>query len=216
MSLAKKIHLQPAEQIILTARPGWAAGIVYYFFGFVFLLASAFFTFWLLAHGWWGQGLWGAGLGLGVVIIIRAWFYGYTNVLVVTNLRAVDVTRHSLFNETISSVGLDDIKDVLAKRKGFLATIFNYGDIIIEIKDKELILEVDKISRPQKISEQIKQAIKNFIIASKLNNAEAVYNAFLKIIPELTEEKLALAEKKIDNRLNNLANNSGESSVTVV
>ncbi|HSX48435.1 MAG TPA: PH domain-containing protein [Candidatus Nanoarchaeia archaeon] len=54
------------------------------------------------------------------------------NILILTDLHIFCVLQAGLFGRTISKLTLDEIQDAEGRRKGVLATIFNYGTVEIE------------------------------------------------------------------------------------
>lgn len=56
----------------------------------------------------------------------------YLDVLIVTNDRMVDIDQNSLFSRTVAEVDLYQIQDATSEIKGIFATLFNYGNVVIQ------------------------------------------------------------------------------------
>lgn len=56
----------------------------------------------------------------------------YLNLLVVTNDRLLYIAQQGLFARTISEVDLYKIQDITSEVKGFIASLFNYGNLLIQ------------------------------------------------------------------------------------
>ena len=51
----------------------------------------------------------------------------------------------------MSSVSFKDVEDVLVRKKGLWANLFNYGDVIIQNKTQQFVIDVPKINYPQEL-----------------------------------------------------------------
>jgi hypothetical protein len=201
MSLPNTIHLRDGEEVVITVRRSLLTHAWRYAISFFVLFCASFLMFWLFGRGWWGTALFALSVGAGLLFIFETWFFNHRNCLVVTNERIVDIHRAGWFDETMSSVGFMDIRDIALKRKGVLATVFNYGSVIIEPKSQKFILEFDCVKNPAQIQSLITQKIEFFRRDRRVATAEAVYNNFLKIIPDLTRAELNYAFNFINKQL---------------
>ncbi len=201
MSLSKKIHLREDEEIIEVIRSSALAEWWKYAFGLAFLATTAFFTFWLLARGWWGRSLFALGIIFGIYIILRTWFFNYHNYIVVTSERLADINRASWLDEVVSSIGYHDLKDIMVRRRGVGAAIFNYGTITVLTKDKNLALEIPRVRKPERVQNLILQSEEAYRTDYYLKNDESVYASFTDLLPELSEAELTVIDKKIHDCL---------------
>jgi hypothetical protein len=190
MSFTKKIHLREDEQIVNVVRAYWVTYAWKYIVAFLFLAAAAFFLFYFLAKGWWGYVALGLLVMVGLLIITRTWFFNYANALVITSARVVDISRDSMFDETISSLGFGDLKDVVVRRKGISSSLLNYGQIIIESKTREHGLDFRAIHQPHELQSKLLQLKEEHKIKSQISTIHGAYKAFLKAIPSLSSQQL--------------------------
>jgi len=190
VSLAKKIHLREGEEIIAIVRRYLLVYLWRYFLGLAILFLTAFFMFWLFSRGWWGEVLFGLGIFIGLLIIFSTWFFRRHNILAVTTERVVDVQRSGWFDEEISSIGFLEIKDIAVRKHGVLAMIFNYGQLTILPKSQQFVLEVDALYRPQRLQSLLLEKSQIYRSNRRVATAETIYNNFLKIIPELSDQEL--------------------------
>ena len=216
MSLQKKIHLREDERVVQTIHAYPLTNLWKYAVGLVFLGASAFFAFWLTAQELWGYIALAFGLTLGVYVILKTWFFNHHNFLVITSERVVDIHRASWFEENVSSISYVDIKDVVIRRRGVPANIFNYGSVIVETKDKFYFLEAHRVREPHKVQNTILELESEFKSSLNLKNNEAVFAEFLKIIPFIGEGDLLIADKKIHDQLDYLDHRSADKTEDVV
>jgi len=201
MNLARKIHLREGESIIASAQRFWLTLIWKYILGLLFWFASFFFMFRLFAFGWWGYALFGLGIFIGLFIICRTWFFSSHNIFIITSERVVDISRQGWFDEVVSSVSLNDIHDASVRKKGMCAGIFNYGNLCVETRSKQFVVEEEKIKNPQKMQALILEAEEKYRQSRRLSNIQAVYHSFIKIIPEIADNDLLSVHELIRIRL---------------
>ena len=56
----------------------------------------------------------------------------YLSVQIVTSRRIIDITQNGLFTREMNELSYNTIEDVNYKRSGLLATVFNFGDVILQ------------------------------------------------------------------------------------
>jgi len=201
MSISKKIHLREDEEILEILRRYSLTYFYVYVLGLATMVVATFFITWLFGNGWWGMALYGLAMFCGLYVMFQTWFFAWTNMLVVTNQRVVDVARASWLDEVVSSVGYTDIMDISFRKRGLAPNFFNYGDIHLQTKSKQFVLEIAKIHQPQKIVNFIMEQIEFFRNGKGELTVEDVYNKFIKIIPQLTEEELIVIDDIIHDQL---------------
>lgn len=70
---------------------------------------------------------------IGAVLFGLVSFYRYFNDLwLVTNQRLIDSTKNTPFSHTVSSTDLVNVQDIGVQKKGILATMFNFGDVVCQ------------------------------------------------------------------------------------
>jgi len=190
MSITKKIHLQGGEEIKQIIRQYPPTFFLHYLVGIAVLFLASFFMFWLFSIGWWGQILYGIGMIIGLYIIIQTWFFASANILIITNERVVDINRLGWFEEVMSSAGYLDVKDVFVHKKGIMGSILNYGSLTVETKSQQVVLEFEKVHKPQKWQSLILELRDSFRRNRHLSGKREIYDSFVKIIPQLSEEEL--------------------------
>ncbi|MEK7680870.1 MAG: hypothetical protein AAB348_02400 [Patescibacteria group bacterium] len=201
MNFSRKIHLRDGEKIVSVIRQYSLPHLWRYAIGLVPLFLSSFFMFKLFSFGWYGYGLYGLGMFLGLYAIFKAWFSSKANVLVITSERVVDINRVSIFDLEISSFGYLDIKDVAVRKKGVMANIFNYGALVFQTRNQNLVIEFSRARNPQKIQTQILELSQNFRSNRKVSDVRAIYQNFIKVIPDLPDAELHYVQKMIEEQL---------------
>ena len=69
---------------------------------------------------------------LAIGIAVAAYFIFQQSRIILTNKHLIQITQAGLFGRDLSKFSLDELQDVKGSRKGLFATIFNYGDLLIQ------------------------------------------------------------------------------------
>ena len=103
--------------------------------------------------------LWYLALSLYGLMKLLLWFY---SVYIVTNERIIDVDFFGLLYKNINVTMIDKIEDVNYSQTGLLASIFNFGDLIVETASEQTSSDTangersaftfENISNPDKVS----------------------------------------------------------------
>lgn len=75
----------------------------------------------------------------------------YFDLNIVTDRRIVDIDQHRLFNRGVSELLLEDVQDVEARTKGFLATLFDFGDVYIQTAGAKPNFTFNAVRHPNEI-----------------------------------------------------------------
>lgn len=107
-----------------------------------------------------------AGLGLlgviSVAVFLAAVFIYSQNKVILTSMHYLQIDQFGLFNRSVNKLRLDLIQDVRGTRRGFFATIFNYGEILIETAGSEPNFLFKPVADPLNLSEEINDARHGF------------------------------------------------------
>ena len=82
------------------------------------------------------------------------WFF---NIYIVTNERIVDIDFLYLLYKKFSEAELSKIQDIHYTSGGILATIFNYGDVVVETAGEAPNIIFESIPFPEKVVETIRE-----------------------------------------------------------
>lgn len=67
---------------------------------------------------------------IGALISLGLDYFRYRNdIWMITNQRIIDAARRNPFRQDVSTTALGNIQDMNVSRRGFLATIFKFGDV---------------------------------------------------------------------------------------
>lgn len=200
MSLSKKINLRERERIIQIERRYGLTDWWKYGLGLIFLALVSFFMFQLFWQGWWGYVVYTLGVLLGLYIIFRVWFFNHFNLFVLTSERVIDIHQVGWFDQIMSSISHQDIKDISVRKKGLLANVFNYGSVIVRSQSDQFFLDIIKIHHPQELQTELIEVGEQYRQNRQLLNTKTIYRNFIKIIPDLNDEQLKTVNQLIMNQ----------------
>ncbi len=80
----------------------------------------------------------------------------YFNIYIVTNERIVDIDFYYLLYKQFSEAELTKIQDISYNTGGILATLFNYGNVLIETAGETPNIEFDRVPFPEKVVQTIR------------------------------------------------------------
>lgn len=202
----KEIILKNNEKILSERRTYFLFNFWPFLISFTIVFGDAFFMFYLFSRGVFGQVVFYSTLVFALLIFVRTYFIWRKNIFIITNQRIIDVEQRSFFEKIISEFYFNQIEDVHVKLKGFFSSLFNYGDLNIQIKNSKVKIIVSKIKNPIKIQQMI-----NFL---KEKNKEKQNHDLEENLGEFIMEKifdldfseLIRIKKIIDKRINELNN----------
>ena len=118
----------------------------------------------------------------------------------ITNERIVNVNRVGWFEEYMSVLDYHNINEIFLRRQGMVSNIFNLGSIVVDFGDNQSII-LNSIGSPQKVFDLIHEHKNNFVIKQNLNNIDSIYEAFVEVVPDLTEEEICEVRDLLDKQL---------------
>lgn len=84
------------------------------------------------------------------------WFF---NVNILTDERIVDVDLPSILYRDISSAKIDQMQDISVKIGGFIRSLFNYGDVLIQTAGTVPEICFEAVPNPSQVSEILNELI---------------------------------------------------------
>lgn len=95
-------------------------------------------------------------LVIGLIAVLSYWIYSQ-NRLILTNTHLVQVSRQGIFSTSVIRFNLEDIQDVRNSKRGVVASLLNYGDVMIDTAGQELNMVFYQVSNPNEVAEKIIQ-----------------------------------------------------------
>ncbi len=91
-----------------------------------------------------------------ITFAFTEWISYYYDIFIVTQDEIIDINQSGIFDRTVTEVTLLRVQDVSARIKGFLPTIFSYGDVVAESAGENTrTYVIDNIPNPVEVANQI-------------------------------------------------------------
>jgi hypothetical protein len=96
-------------------------------------------------------------LGFWGVRLFLNWYQYHNDIWVITNQRLVDSTRRHPFRHDMSTADLVNIQDMTIEKRGIVATMLNFGDVICQTAGIGNQFCISKVPRPDEIQHLVDQ-----------------------------------------------------------
>lgn len=137
----------------------------------VLIVVPFFLMFPLFAWGIIGVAMFIVSVFSGIGVALRTLLLWDADILIVTNLRLVDVDQRGIFARTVSEAPLESVQDVSWSRNGIVQTLFRMGDLKVQTAGATANIEAKAIPRVEVVHELINEmrqgpAVKSVEIAT--------------------------------------------------
>lgn len=164
------IEFEPDEKVVMFVRQHWFvfrnSVLLMLFVPFVlmsgtfFLDYSALPTFFdfISTRNILGQlFIWGSAGSFVVGLFLFLWQFNLWNgtFYLLTDKRLVLVTQRALFTHDDRETSLLMIQDVRATVEGLQATLYGYGEVIVQVSSQDAKLVLEKVGRPREVQRMI-------------------------------------------------------------
>jgi len=121
----------------------------------VLIVAPFFLMFPLFAWGFIGVAMFFVAVLIGIGVALRTLLLWDADILIVTNLRLVDVDQRGIFSRSVSEAPLDAIQDVSWSRNGIIQTVFRMGGLKVQTAGATANIEAKDIPHAEAVHELI-------------------------------------------------------------
>ncbi|MDD2785466.1 MAG: PH domain-containing protein [Patescibacteria group bacterium] len=167
--LESVLQLKDEEAVRAMVRKHIVTLIKPLFIAMILIVAPFFFLFPLFSLGIAGVVIFGMLILAGAVWAFRALFLWDADVLILTNMRIIDVDQNGFFSRNVSEAALSAIQDASWSKKGFWQTLFRIGVIKIQTSGATAVLEIQDVGHPERVHELINETRQD---APKINANE--------------------------------------------
>lgn len=87
-----------------------------------------------------------------LAFVIEQFLTWYFNVYIITDERIIDIDFYNLLHRQISEAKIDKIQDVNIKTGGIFASLFNYGDILIQTAGEVPNFDFRAVENPNRVT----------------------------------------------------------------
>lgn len=93
------------------------------------------------------------------LIIFIFWTNYYLDVWIITNHKIFDIEQHGLFKREVSILHYEKIQDITYEVNGFVASIFNLGDIHVQTAGTERNFTIKGVKDPAYIQRKVNEIL---------------------------------------------------------
>ncbi len=205
------IQLKEEENIEAQVRRHLASLIPSLFISMLFIVVPFFFLFPLFSYGLVGVIVFGISVMIGIIWAIRALYLWNADVLLVTNIRIVDVDQRGLLSRQVSEASYDVIQDVSWKREGVWQTIFRMGSVTVQTAGAAAKIEAERVPRPAKLyeiinDERLKYKEENQEarqVTPKIKDRRARIRRIAELLEEVGDTSVAEIESVLERKVKN-------------
>jgi len=155
MNVDSIIHLKIEEEVLQVVRESLIPHIGKFGLLCLWFLVPFFFMFPLLQIGIFGIIAFGILILSAMILILRAYRIWAFTVLVITDLRIVDIDQKGLFDRVVTEAVFPEIEEVNYRTRGFFATIFRYGILKIKMHGSSADFEFHFVKNPSQVHDLI-------------------------------------------------------------
>lgn len=92
------------------------------------------------------------GILLGALLVFV--FY-YLSLQIITDRRMVDVDQSGLFRRKVTEIQIENVEEVTSKAHGLLATIFGFGNVLVQTSSANNEFEFENVAHPEQVKKLI-------------------------------------------------------------
>ncbi|MFH0749906.1 MAG: PH domain-containing protein [Candidatus Gottesmanbacteria bacterium] len=92
--------------------------------------------------------------------MMSKFLYWFFNIFIVTNERIVDIDFVNLLYKDIAETQLERVQDISYQTRGVLATMFNYGNVMIQTAGEVPNFAFERVPRPNEVTDIISDTAK--------------------------------------------------------
>ncbi len=148
-------QLKPREEVLEVVHESVIPHLPRFLFLVFWFLLPFFFLFVLFEEGMLGMSAFFVAFFVTLFFLWKALFRWGNTVLVVTDVRVVDIDQKGFFDRTVTEATYKQIDEVNYRVKGFIPTIFRYGTVRLHLSGTAADIEFRNIVRPARIHDLI-------------------------------------------------------------
>ncbi len=195
MSVERRIGLKDDEKLLMVARAAPVTIALPAIFVAILILSPFFFLTPLLRWQTLGEIIIGVLLFLGAFLVLRGFFKWWFTMLAVTDRRLVVILQKGLFERLVTELPFAKVHDVSYRVKGFFATVFRYGSLLIESSGGGAPIEMRRVRRPEALQSLIAE------LQEHSGRGAGDFGEMLQAVSRMSPRNLGLLRSEIDRSL---------------
>lgn len=118
-----------------------------------------------------------------------SWLIRYLNIIILTTEHLVEIEQPAIFSRKVSELDLDCVEDATASQGGFLATMFHFGDVLIQTAGELPNFHFTGIENPNGVQQKIMETKENYMKHTRAQAAAAQTQASVSVNPGINPTK---------------------------
>lgn len=90
--------------------------------------------------------------------VFMSWLIRYLSIIILTTEHLVEIEQTAVFSRKVSELDLDCVEDASSNQKGFMATMFHFGDVLIQTAGELPNFHFTGIEDPNGVQQKIMEA----------------------------------------------------------
>lgn len=86
---------------------------------------------------------------------IESFLHWYFNIYIVTNIHLVDIDFDNILSRKVTEIHIGDVESASARIVGLIASLFNFGDVVVETAAKKQEIGFINVPYPDTVSDRI-------------------------------------------------------------
>jgi hypothetical protein len=164
-------HLEEGEEILFVVHRHWLVLKKKIWKASTFGVLPPVVLFYFFPAFWPVFAIW---FSIGVFAYFMKFLEWAFDCLLVTNLGVIDIERKGIFDNTSKRLEYETIDGVSYTLKGFLPTVLNYGDIIVDKMGSDISINLDDAANPKVVSKKIMECQEKYINGKSFTDHEAL------------------------------------------
>jgi uncharacterized membrane protein YdbT with pleckstrin-like domain len=107
-----------------------------------------------------------------ILYVFLSWLIRYLNVIILTGEHLVEIQQLGVFSRKISELDLDCIEDASSAQKGFIQTMFQFGDVLIQTAGELPNFNLVGIENPNGIQQKIMETKEQYMKCNLYNHGD--------------------------------------------
>lgn len=99
-----------------------------------------------------------AGLAIVAAIAFNALFRWSNSLYILTTERIIDVDQRHVLHRVVGELPIENIQDATYEVKGLLATVLNFGDVVVQTVGGATTITMKNVEAPYRIQQEVLEA----------------------------------------------------------
>lgn len=108
-----------------------------------------------------------------ILYVFLSWLIRYLNVIILTGEHLVEIQQLAVFSRKVSELDLDCIEDASSSQRGFIQTMFHFGDVLIQTAGELPNFNLSGIENPNGIQQKIMETKEAYMKDNLYNHSNS-------------------------------------------